>query len=132
MSWRSGKGIVFPNKETRTGILWTDWPTWNDAPPAAFIMGWHDPATNMPQGLWWKDWWGGICFINDMEVEQHRPSYHFLPFKSYDGHPSWKWDGNVTKPTLSPSILINDRYYKDPKRREVWHGYLKAGVFASC
>lgn len=35
-------------------------------------------------------------------------------------HPSWEWNGNRDKPTLSPSIL----------HRGVcaWHGYLRDGV----
>lgn len=38
--------------------------------------------------------------------------------------PSWEWDGNVEKPTLSPSIQ------KTSSCR--WHGYLRAGVFEEC
>lgn len=35
----------------------------------------------------------------------------------------WDWNGNLDKPTLSPSILID---------RGHWHGYLTDGVFKSC
>lgn len=38
--------------------------------------------------------------------------------------PSWEWDGNVEKPTLSPSIACTT-----PCK---WHGFLKAGVFEEC
>lgn len=38
-----------------------------------------------------------------------------------DNHPGWSWDGNVDKPTLSPSI----------HRLGSWHGFLKAGRFES-
>lgn len=34
----------------------------------------------------------------------------------------WGWDGNVEKPTLSPSLLVPG----------VWHGYLRAGRLVSC
>lgn len=36
--------------------------------------------------------------------------------------PSWIWDGNREKPTLSPSIKT---WNKD---QEIWHGYLRAGL----
>lgn len=34
----------------------------------------------------------------------------------------WQWDGNVEKPTLSPSIDVHGH----------WHGYLRDGVLQSC
>lgn len=30
-----------------------------------------------------------------------------LIFRKLDEHPTWEWDGNVEKPTLSPSIQRN-------------------------
>lgn len=48
--------------------------------------------------------------------------------------PTWHWDGNKEKPTLSPSLGLHrshdgqtigaDGYH--------WHGFLKAGVFEEC
>lgn len=35
----------------------------------------------------------------------------------------WDWNGDMDKPTTSPSILINQGH---------WHGYLTDGVFKSC
>lgn len=35
----------------------------------------------------------------------------------------WEWNGDLDKPTLTPSININ---------RGHWHGYLTDGVFRSC
>lgn len=35
----------------------------------------------------------------------------------------WEWNGDLDKPTVTPSILIN---------RGHWHGYLTDGVFRSC
>ena len=40
----------------------------------------------------------------------------------------WRWDGNITAPTLQPSILIR---MEDPDKEfptEVCHYFLKAGV----
>lgn len=36
---------------------------------------------------------------------------------------SWQWNGDVEKPTLSPSIQ---------KKNCNWHGYLTDGVFVPC
>lgn len=36
--------------------------------------------------------------------------------------PSWEWDGNTEKPTLSPSV--HDVGH--------WHGWLRAGIWESC
>lgn len=41
-----------------------------------------------------------------------------------DAHPVWSWNGNVERPTLTPSIQKNS-----PCR---WHGYLTDGVFKPC
>lgn len=37
--------------------------------------------------------------------------------------PSWEWNGNVERPTLSPSVLQRNGCK--------WHGYLRAGVWES-
>jgi hypothetical protein len=36
--------------------------------------------------------------------------------------PSWHWDGNRDKPTLTPSVHHVGH----------WHGWLRAGVWVSC
>lgn len=36
--------------------------------------------------------------------------------------PSWEWDGNQDKPTLSPSINTRDH----------WHGWFRSGRMVSC
>ena len=36
-----------------------------------------------------------------------------------EGHTSWEWDGNVERPTLSPSI------WAEPP--EGWHGFVRDG-----
>lgn len=50
----------------------------------------------------------------------------YLPFRRGNGdasHPSWVFDGDVDRPTLSPSVhhLIRGVTH--------WHGYLRAGVW---
>jgi uncharacterized protein DUF6527 len=44
-----------------------------------------------------------------------------VPVKIGIAKDSWNWDGNLLKPTLTPSIQKHS-----PCR---WHGYLTAGVF---
>ena len=40
--------------------------------------------------------------------------------------PSWRWDGNAYRPTLTPSIVCG------PKDAPHWHGYMTAGVVKAC
>lgn len=40
-----------------------------------------------------------------------------------DGMNGWVWNGNIDKPTLTPSILHTSCG---------WHGYLTDGVFIDC
>jgi len=47
-----------------------------------------------------------------------------LTIRPCNERPSWEWDGNQEKPTLSPSIQ------KTTDCR--WHGFLRAGVFEEC
>lgn len=42
---------------------------------------------------------------------------------SITGKNAWDFNGNLEKPTASPSILINQGH---------WHGYLTDGVFREC
>jgi len=39
----------------------------------------------------------------------------------------WSWNGDLEKPTTTPSIRIFD-----VDGKEHWHGYLTDGVFKSC
>lgn len=45
-----------------------------------------------------------------------------LPVRAGAG--GWKWDGNETQPTTTPSIKMVSPC--------VWHGYLTKGVFVPC
>jgi hypothetical protein len=47
----------------------------------------------------------------------------YLPFKPQPS-PSWTFDGNTDKPTLSPSVLQVGGCR--------WHGWLRAGIWVSC
>lgn len=38
------------------------------------------------------------------------------------GEPSWEWDGNEDKPTLTPSVHCVG----------IWHGWFRAGRMVSC
>ena len=40
--------------------------------------------------------------------------------------PTWLWDGNREKPTLSPSIACG------PEGERDWHGYMRAGRLEAC
>jgi Family of unknown function (DUF6527) len=40
-----------------------------------------------------------------------------------DKHPTWDWDGNKEKPTLSPSI----RTFGNKGMPDRWHGFLRQG-----
>lgn len=45
---------------------------------------------------------------------------------SRDDRPRWDWDGSVTAPTFSPSILV--RFPWGPEQREVvCHSYVRGG-----
>lgn len=43
------------------------------------------------------------------------------------GHPMWDWDGNISKPTISPSI---HRLEDDGSSH--WHGFLKEGIWSEA
>lgn len=51
-------------------------------------------------------------------------STHGVPVKPGNPH-GWDWDGNLDKPTLSPSILFGDGHIDNRECR--WHGFLRNG-----
>lgn len=61
------------------------------------------------------DWWTWHCLAICAPGDQTPTKRHY-----------WQWDGNVEKPTLSPSIGCGVRPNFD------WHGYLRAGRFEAC
>ncbi len=46
--------------------------------------------------------------------------WHIKPNKNDGGH-SWQWDGNIEKPTLTPSLHAVG----------IWHGYMRNGNLVS-
>lgn len=47
-----------------------------------------------------------------------------VPLKPHAGSPSWEWNGNKEKPSLSPSVNCLTGCQ--------WHGWITDGVFTSC
>lgn len=47
----------------------------------------------------------------------------YLPFMP-EASPSWEWNGDMQRPTLTPSILQRNGCR--------WHGYLRNGVWEWC
>ncbi len=47
------------------------------------------------------------------------------PLPSGVQSPSWQWDGNEDKPTITPSVLTR-------MGDEEWHGFFTAGRMVSC
>jgi len=97
----------------------------------------YDAAVKHGAGAFWWRVRKGSEFrpIADGERPTHfcfndnRGRYHMLPVnpvKGSNGH-GWEWDGNLDKPTMSPSILSTGH---DSKGNQVthWHGYVRAGV----
>jgi hypothetical protein len=118
---------------TLVGTLCTDWLSWRNGRKRGAFM--YTSTDANIQGLWFYDWWALSLSFERMQRPNGPEAWdhmHFLPFTPYDGHPTWSWNGNRVKPTLTPSIRICDRWYKDPKAIEIWHGYLTDGVFRSC
>lgn len=53
---------------------------------------------------------------------------HLLPVNDSEKTPAWSWDGNLERPTVSPSILT--RYSRDEgKSHDICHSFLRDGVF---
>lgn len=71
-------------------------------------------------------------------IEEHSNGQRMMIFKYPDGevggiflrpmippnpeHPSWEWNGDSTKPTLTPSV----------HRVGHWHGFFRSGRMESC
>ncbi len=51
---------------------------------------------------------------------------HMLPVDTDQKQPSWDWDGDFEKPTLTPSILTNTGPAENPR---ICHSFLREGVF---
>ncbi len=64
-----------------------------------------------------------LAFMCPGCMEFQGSGLHLLPVNSTTKSPSWNWDGNLEKPTLSPSILTGRGSEK------ICHSFLEAGVF---
>lgn len=51
---------------------------------------------------------------------------HILPINTNLREPAWTWDGDLIRPTLSPSILTRGSNRGTPT---ICHSFLKAGFF---
>jgi Family of unknown function (DUF6527) len=79
-----------------------------DGPPGSFFF---DTAQNGQKRMW------HVLPNGDTGVINIRPTV-----AGEAQHPSWQWDGNEDKPTLTPSVHLPGR----------WHGWFRAGRMVSC
>ena len=104
--------------------------------PAVFCEDWPDEGT--PAGHW-------HFYVSRDVADGQEPAgilfgcpcgcgqMNSVAFRaSREGRPSWEWDGNREKPTLSPSINILQLDEAGKRTGEHWHGWLRDGVFQSC
>ena len=75
--------------------------------------------------------WSGDCLWIKMPYEpthSGHPWHSLAVYRPCDPKPEhgWEWDGNLNKPTLSPSIACG------PREARTWHGNLLAGVLVAC
>lgn len=72
-----------------------------------------------------QDWagHGGMIFVCPCGCGSPR-CITFRGTPNPDNHPTWEWDGNEDKPTLTPSLLSTTGCK--------WHGFLTEGEFHSC
>lgn len=80
---------------------------YEDAPPEAIPPGAEGRFVfGCPKG---RGYCGGIIIGNGFKPQ-------------HGACPTWQWDGNPDKPTLTPSINC----------KGCWHGWLTAGEFKTC
>jgi len=57
-------------------------------------------------------------------------AYCSIPVKEgSNGGGTWGWDGNLERPTITPSIFHD---FNEPGSSVAWHGFLRAGLFQGC
>ena len=64
-----------------------------------------------------------LMFICPGCAEDLGSGLHMLPVNTTVKEPAWSWDGNLEKPTITPSILTG----RDSDK--ICHSYLKEGIF---
>lgn len=69
-----------------------------------------------------------LCFIcpGCEAMKDFGTGLHMLPVNSTVKNPQWTWDGNLERPTVSPSILTR---YPRGDHTDVCHSFLRDGVF---
>ena len=92
---------------------------------------------NEPPGTWrWRlDGPGGARVLEVVLPSAYPPGpgvvhpYQIAHCEIAEGR--WKWDGNESKPTLDPSILV-DTLWGEDRARVYWHGHMRAGRLEAC
>lgn len=105
--------VGMANRESIDAVHFTDWDLAEKHGPGAFVWDVQPDRRALIFCL------PGETFGRSIYVNQGPPL----------GEGVWGWDGNVEKPTITPSILAWER---QTERVEAWHGYLSAGRFVSC
>jgi hypothetical protein len=85
----------------------------------------HDELTQIGDFCWHvEDNVTSGLFINAPEISAESLGVVYVPVREGPNAAGqhWGWDGNVERPTLTPSINWVDH----------WHGYLCAGELVSC
>jgi hypothetical protein len=60
-----------------------------------------------------------------LPTDRERGAYCAIPIKTGPKETgAWAWDGNMEKPTLTPSVF----HHSTPD----WHGFITAGVMVGC
>jgi hypothetical protein len=95
------------NTDSCDMILVADDDAVQDGPPGSFCI---NTLANGQRVMWHKlpDGNGGLLRLR--------------PVVSGESYPSWEWDGNGEKPTLTPSVHLPGR----------WHGWFRNGRMESC
>ncbi len=77
---------------------------------------------------------GDWCFLNNYELIAIRfkkdpfSGTVIIPIKenAIKGKEPWDWNGDIERPTLCPSLLINSG------NNDIWHGFLTDGQLKEC
>ena len=94
---------------------------------------WGEEILKAPPGHFWitAPDEEGVRYIH-MKLPSNRDdgAYCAIPIKQGPGggggKNSWGWDGNLERPTLTPSIFHD---FPRPDSSCAWHGFLRAGRF---
>lgn len=52
-----------------------------------------------------------------------------IPVRPTQDSPSWGWDGNLERPTLTPSVFHDPNSPQSPHH---WHGWITNGQMVGC